>query len=277
MKAELMKISCLTNLHVGSGDIKFEIIDGQVEKDPITNYPVIFASGVKGALREYAEQHLKNQEEVEEIFGTDRTGNKEKKGKSGSVKFLTAQLAAMPMRASEGKQSYYMVTTKRMLLQFCKLRRDIENNSEDLLQDVMQLDNEKNYFLKKEGKGNIGVEGYEVELEIPENLQVLTKFLSDIFPENVVILSEEDMNNTSLPVVARNHLDNGKSINLWYEEIVPHESVFFLYLLSNGTPSGDRCLERLLALIDQKPLIQFGGNMTIGNGLTKVERWDSHE
>ena len=47
MKAELMKISCLTNLHVGSGDIKFEIIDGQVEKDPITNYPVIFASGVK--------------------------------------------------------------------------------------------------------------------------------------------------------------------------------------------------------------------------------------
>ena len=54
MKAELMKISCLTNLHVGSGDIKFEIIDGQVEKDRITNNLVIFASGVKGALREYA-------------------------------------------------------------------------------------------------------------------------------------------------------------------------------------------------------------------------------
>lgn len=276
MKA-LMKISCLTNLHVGSGDIKFEIIDGQVEKDPITNYPVIFASGVKGALREYAEQHLKDSDEVEEIFGTDRKRNNEKKGKAGSVKFLTAQLAAMPMRASEGKQSYYMVTTKRMLLQFCKLRRDIEDKSEDLLQDVMKLDNEKNYCLKREDGRSIGVEGYEAELEIPENLCVLTKFLSDTFPENVVILSEEDMDNTSLPVVARNCLENGKSEHLWYEEIVPHESVFYLYMLSNETPSGDRSLEKLLALIAEKPLIQFGGNTTIGNGLTKVERWDFHE
>ena len=62
-----------------------------------------------------------------------------------------------------------------------------------------------------------------------------------------------------------------------YEEIVPHESLFFLYMLSNGTPSGDRSLERLLKLIDDNPLIQFGGNMTIGNGLTRVERWKSHE
>ena len=85
------------------------------------------------------------------------------------------------------------------------------------------------------------------------------------------------MKDISLPIVARNHLENGKSVNLWYEEIVPHESLFFLYMLSNRTPSGDRSLERLLKLIDDNPLIQFGGNMTIGNGLTRVERWKSHE
>lgn len=66
-------------------------------------------------------------------------------------------------------------------------------------------------------------------------------------------------------------------MNLWYEEIVPHESVFFLYMMSNGTPLGDQSLGRLLKLIDNNPLIQFGGNMTIGNGLTKVERWNVYE
>ena len=34
MKAQLMKIRCLTNLHMGGGDIQFGIVDGQVEKRP---------------------------------------------------------------------------------------------------------------------------------------------------------------------------------------------------------------------------------------------------
>lgn len=276
MDIQLMKIKCLTNLHVGSGDIKFDIVDGQVEKDPVTNYPVIFSSGVKGALREYAELNLKA-EDVEMIFGTERTNNKEKKGKAGNVKFLTAQMTAMPMRASSGSRSYYMATSKLMLAQLCKMRQDIENKEWNLLQDVMSLDRDKNYYLRDEGDGKIGAEGYEADLKIPDELGTLNRFLSETFSENVIILSEKNMKNTSLPIVARNYLENGKSENLWYEEIVPHESVFFLYMLSNGTPAGDKSLKTLLALIDEKPLIQFGGNTTIGNGLTKVERWNLDE
>lgn len=276
MKVQLMKIRCLTNLHVGSGDIQYEIVDGQVEKDPITAYPVIFSSGVKGAMREYAELHLEISE-VEDIFGAERGGNKEKKGKAGSVKFLTAQMVAMPMRASSGKSSYYMVTTKEMLMHFFRMRNEIEDMEEGLLKEVVKLDNEINYYLKNEGGMNIGVEGYIAEKEIPHDLEKLIGFLSDTFSENVIILSQDTMKNISLPIVARNHLENGKSVNLWYEEVVPHESLFFLYMLSNGTPLGDRSLDRLLKLIEDNPLIQFGGNMTIGNGLTRMERWEFHE
>ena len=276
MKAQLMKIRCLTNLHMGSGDIQFGIVDGQVEKDPVTAYPVIFSSGVKGALREYAELHLEASE-VEDIFGSERASNKEKRGKAGSVRVLTAQMIAMPMRASAGKSSYYMVTTKQMLMQFCRMQHDIENMAEGLLEDIVKLDNEKNYYLKSEEDEDIGVEGYIAKTKIPGELKKLIRFFSDTFSENVIVLSQKNMKDISLPIVARNHLENGKSVNLWYEEIVPHESLFFLYMLSNGTPSGDRSLERLLKLIDDNPLIQFGGNMTIGNGLTRVERWKSHE
>ena len=114
---------------------------------------------------------------------------------------------------------------------------------------------------------------------IPQELKHLKHFLKIVFPtsEPVTILSEKYWNEVKLPVVARNHLENGKSVNLWYEEIVPHKSVFFMYMLSNGTPLGDKSLNKLLDMIKKDPLIQFGGNMTIGNGLTIVERWDPYE
>ena len=52
MNIAFYKIECLTNLHVGSGEINYNIVDNEVEKDAITNLPVIHASGVKGALRD---------------------------------------------------------------------------------------------------------------------------------------------------------------------------------------------------------------------------------
>ncbi len=35
MKTELYKITTLSNLHVGSGDINFDVIDNQVQRDAI--------------------------------------------------------------------------------------------------------------------------------------------------------------------------------------------------------------------------------------------------
>ena len=185
MKTQLIKIQCLTNMHVGSGDINFDIIDGQVEKDPVTGYPVIFASGVKGALREYAEYYL-SEDEVEDIFGVNRGNNKERMGKAGSVKFLTAQVVAMPMRASKGKRSYYMVTAKNMLMSFCNMRYNITSTAGNLIEDVRRLDYEKSYYLDNE-EHNIGVEGYDAELEIPQELTELRSFLKNTFSENVIM------------------------------------------------------------------------------------------
>ena len=47
------KIECLTNLHVGSGDLNYNIIDNEVERDAVTGYPIVHASGLKGALKEH--------------------------------------------------------------------------------------------------------------------------------------------------------------------------------------------------------------------------------
>ena len=53
MKAKIFVIECLTNLHVGNGDVNFNIIDNEVERDDVTGLPTINSSGFKGALRAF--------------------------------------------------------------------------------------------------------------------------------------------------------------------------------------------------------------------------------
>ena len=45
MSAIILKLKCITNLHVGNGEVNYTIIDNEVEKDPVTGYPIINASG----------------------------------------------------------------------------------------------------------------------------------------------------------------------------------------------------------------------------------------
>lgn len=70
MVARLFQIECITNLHVGSGDVNYNIIDNEVEKDPVTGYATINASGVKGALREYFNKV--SEKDVLSLFGKHR-------------------------------------------------------------------------------------------------------------------------------------------------------------------------------------------------------------
>lgn len=60
-----------------------------------------------------------------------------------------------------------------------------------------------------------------------------------------------------LPVIARNYLDNGISKNLWYEEVVPRESVFVTCFQAPDAVLAD-------ALHDK--VVQLGGNATVGYG-----------
>ena len=70
-------------------------------------------------------------------------------------------------------------------------------------------------------------------------------------------------------VIARNQLneDTKKSKNLWYEETVPPDAVFYT-LMKPITPVGAE-LVKLDGHIGKK-LLQFGGNETIGYGIVKM-------
>jgi CRISPR-associated protein Cmr4 len=244
MKSIVLKLECLSNLHVGSGDSNFNIIDNEVERDPITGYPTINASGVKGALRAHFEKESDYKGNCEEWFGSDV--GQGKNGGSGCLKILAANMLAMPARATEGNKAYYLVSTSEMLDEFKALKNNLDFKAR-------VVPGERKLIGENE---SISAEGCKLKKR-------------SVFGEKTLYIIEEDeYKRISLPVIARNALEEGHSVNLWYEEIVPHESIFYVPIVC--TDDKNQSLENFKEAIRINNIIQFGGNASIGEGLCKV-------
>lgn len=266
MKNRILKVKCITNMHMGSGDVNFNIVDCEVERDPVTNFPTMYASGVKGAIRDYYKDNRKDDSKYiskEVIFGKASSNDD---GNAGSVKFLNGQLLFQAVRASSGNEIYYLVTCKTALMEYAKLIYQI--SGEDILKYIDKIESNSVYGAKE-----FGIEGkkYNNVLKIDDNdsiMKIIKLFVEECDISKVVIVPDEDFKNIPLPVIARNQLnENGISKFLWYEEYVPHESIFYIPLLSNN----DDELNALVNYISDNSLIQFGGNASIGCGLCEVK------
>lgn len=69
----------------------------------------------------------------------------------------------------------------------------------------------------------------------------------------------------NLPIIARNVLDNGESKNLWYEQVLPAESVLFTFI----DDKDDEILRNKLS--DDNTIVQIGASATIGYGYCKFK------
>ena len=67
-------------------------------------------------------------------------------------------------------------------------------------------------------------------------------------------------------MIARNQLENGESKNLWYEQIVPRESVFYC-IIGLGDEHSAKFDE-----VWKDNLVQIGANATIGYGYTQFTK-----
>lgn len=285
MNVHLYKIECLTNLHVGSGDINYNIVDNEVEKD-INGYPMIHSSGLKGALREQAEkgQFAGNNKAVVDIFG-------QKSGSSdiipGSYKFLDANIICRPLRVYGSpsmasipvfsmdsinsflkKINAFGITTLEMKVDGKEEKVDISAYSNGLDKSLFDFEKtvvcddgstkvETYEFITTES--NIFIEGEKTAVFSTPAKEALGK-LKAVLGDKYAIVKNFD--NYPLPVLARNYLEDGKSKNLWYEEVVPHGSVFYTIII---TPDETNAL-------DMEEIKQIGGHASIGCGFTKFTK-----
>lgn len=250
MIKDIYLIECITNLHVGSGDSDFGLIDNRVQRDVITNYPTINASSLKGAFAVHFNEEKMDKDGKpirnkmgETIFG--RSNSQESISGQGKYKFFSGNLLAIPARSKD--RPYYLVTCKEIL---------------DDYNDTLAL------F----GKSKINVELKTVEEKEIEGYSS-TKYI-EYLDNIIVILPYEDFKSLvdELPVIARNHLENGESKNLWYEEIVPRKSLFYLGI-DKGVEDKeiDETFENKIEYSKNNGnLIHIGGNVTVGYGGCRI-------
>lgn len=260
MNVHIYKYTCLTNLHVGSGDVNYNIIDNEVERDPATDLPMIHASGVKGALREHFTAGKMPQAAIDKIFGA-RSRSKEAIT-AGEYKFLDARLLARPMRVggSAARASVPVVSISAVndylqtLTAFnCNIYgiEAVDAVDDSAFGDARFLTN---------CSGDISVEG-EKTGAMPAALAEQLLKLENVLGKEFAVA--RDFGSYPLPVVARNCLENGISKNLWYEEVVPHGSVFYQMIITPG--------DAMELPLEEEP-IQFGGNASIGCGFIRIEK-----
>jgi len=266
MKRELYTITTLSNLHVGSGDINFDVIDNQVQRDAITKLPMIHSSSLKGAFREA----FREGQATSYIFGPENGDNDSHQ--TGAFHFFEASLLSRPVRSN--KKPYFSATSVGVIEAFLELLEDFDIEFDEALKaELLKLSEEE----VSQGKAVIFENLNDVILEDYEttssslDVSTLNRFLG----ENIALFCDEDFKTLELPVIARNYLVNGESKNLWYEEVVPKKSKFYFVIAKpTNLDNADKKekLEKFEKQFEAMKTLQFGGNKSIGYGYSKVEK-----
>lgn len=246
MKTTFYRLECLTNLHVGSSEESYSIVDNEVEKDAVTGYPIIHASGLKGAVRATFAA-----EEADRLFGHGRDSFEH----AGLYKFLDAQLLARPLRvAGSSELASLPVVTVASVNRFLQLLTVFGDNPYGLTAiptpDFGDADFLTNVDepLEVEGERTNKLTAADAEAWAP---------IAELLGGRFAIARNFDA--YPLPVVARNYLNDGRLNFVWYEEMVPQGTVMFFAVIAPD---------------DAEPvvpeLLQVGAHASIGCGYVRI-------
>ncbi len=276
MTTQAYILRCLSPLHAGSGDSNYDVIDNKVQRDPHTQFPTIFSSSLKGALREYFDGLVAG-EEVKPKYITDIFGAEIKKGKdaadttqAGKLVFDQSFLLSLPVRSDV--TPYLSVSTPELLHDFAERLELFGVEGAEIVKTLLSTfthyatgDSALTTSLLIHPTLQAGATLEEMDFRASHHDFSQFKKVESLTGSPFALMPHEKFREISLPVVARNQLDNGESKNLWYEELVPREARFFT------TVTGP---QDLLSTFHQQvngKVIQVGANASIGYGRLKFQ------
>lgn len=282
----LVFLYALTPAHPGSGQT-VGAVDLPVQREAHTDLPMIQASGVKGAWRDHAERTWSSaSEHVMDAFGppTERAHEH-----AGALAFTDARLLAFPVRSVLG------------LLAWCtspfvwnRFRRDAELVG---LQVPVAPAVQNDRALASGGAcirdGEMVLEAYAFDAEVDQAATACAEALVESgaiepsmessFRERLVFVEDDvlrDLTRHGAEVVARIALGEAGTTAegaLWYEELIPAETLFFLLALATDARAERNGQRRSasdildLVRLDDTQVVQIGGEATVGRGLFRVK------
>jgi len=271
-----------TNLHVGGGDAGLAIIDNYIQRDPASGLPCVYSSSLKGAIKQMLDFHNVSATNLKSIFGSNAKKGKgepeNEKYQQGESAFFSAHLLALAVPCD--KAPFVLVTCPSVLVNYRQLRSDLGQPLSDGGKKQLDVfETQRPETGKKgiclDGKLNgADLRGSGIRLEKTADTQLdgqklLKLFAPDIQDNLLCLVSDEDFvdlcSNYNLPVIARNSLDDGESDNLWYEQVLPRESLLWFAIQWKDDTQRKLAEDSLL-----KHPLQLGANASVGYGYTRI-------
>jgi CRISPR-associated protein Cmr4 len=271
-----------------------------VQREAHTGYPMIAASGLKGSLRDLAEKKLPDQDSVDGIFGPEVKKGTDT-GYAGALSVGDAKLLALPVRSFT--RTFFWVTCPLAMGRFA---RDLRIAGVAATWKEIEVTERTKAYIPENCKIDGKLFCEELDFEVSPNDQVtsLAMFLAHHLTaaligqvyqtklqQDIAVISDSDfgyLTRFGTQVSARTKLTSRKTTdeikdeegniekgNLWYEENLPPESIFYAPVFAEPArggawqsqlDSGEKILESLDEKILADKLIQVGGNETLGQG-----------
>lgn len=254
-----------TPFHFGSGTT-LSYVDLPVQRESHTEYPVMPATGIKGVFRACYET-VNEEAKTEKLFG--------KGDEEGGLIFTDGRILFFPVKSARGV--FVWVTCPYVLERF---KRDMSIANIELAIDLTNInfDNDEQAFVSDD---SVLVNNCLIleELSFQKKNNIPAKWVqgisNDLDKSRLAIISNDMFKyfvKNSTEINARIRIDQGKGTveegALWYEELVPAESVFYSLVLERK----EKNIEEFSNLItkDSRNFFQFGGDETLGRGFAKV-------
>ena len=284
-KNALIGLWAHASIHAGAGS-SVDGVDLPIQREGHSDWPCVFGSSVKGALRAKAEDKLgKDNASIAFVFGPDSSSDKASEH-AGALLVSDAKLLLLPVRSLT---SHFKWVTCPALLQ--RLVRDAQRLGVKSIQDITLSDIADDVALVAgQNTADLFLEEYRFKAQshdlsgLIEVINQLTGIAVTDLTEQLVIVSNNQFNylaKYATPVTPHIAIDNDKKTvkpgALWYEETLPPETVLYFALSAQRARAKDSTLqaEQILACVTQElfgdsPYLQLGGNETVGMGWCKV-------
>jgi CRISPR-associated protein Cmr4 len=303
-KPLLFSLFAETPLHPGTGQ-STGIIDLPVHRECHTGFPIIPGTSFKGCLREVAEKKwVKEVRSIEVLFGPKAEPGKDLH--AGALTFSDARLLAFPVRSLT--QVFVWVTCPLII---SRLKRDLRlagKTADNLI--VPDREVNKATVVEEHGLGRMVVlEDLSIETNPDSTWGNIVGDLAESFMPNgdahtvykekfqrhLLLLSDDDFSylvRHATQVAARTALNEKKTTtgnggNLWYEETLPSDCLFYLLVRTEKPRVSDTEMEdanavcaKLMELVREQPFfLQVGGNETVGHGWCALREvhWSERE
>ena len=302
-KSALLVLRAETPLHAGAGSGAGEI-DWPVQREKHTGWPVVWASSVKGALRERAEHwagaDATKRAQVAAAFGKDEKSEnseeekgapgKERKGVDEYASALATGEAALLLLPVRSLTTHFKWVTCDAAIK--RLKRTCERIGVPCAAAAPPLTNGDAACWSGVASEPLFLEEYSFACESPTAIALLAKELSSVtgivekeLTDRLVVVHDDRFRwfaEHATPKAAHVALDNDTKTNvggaLWYEETLAPDTVLYAPL----TAEASRAKANPMTAADvlkvatnrlekpERPYLRVGGNETLGMGWCHV-------